>query len=118
MTESGLNILVVDDDMLARMTAAQCLKREGHTASMAYGGERALEMLNSGNYDLVLLDLLMPDIDGLEVLRHIKEDPGSILSPLSWCLATRRRRPSRGVIRWVQPATYRNRSTRPSWQPA
>ena len=75
MTESGLNILVVDDDMLARMTAAQCLKREGHTASMAYGGERALEMLNSGNYDLVLLDLLMPDIDGLEVLRHIKEDP-------------------------------------------
>lgn len=75
MTENELHILVVDDDMLARMTAIQCVKQQGHTVSMAEGGAQALEMLRSDKYDLVLLDLLMPDMDGLEVLTKIKEDP-------------------------------------------
>jgi CheY-like chemotaxis protein len=75
MNESALHILVVDDDMMARMTAGQCVKQAGHTAAMAEGGVRAMEMLQSDKYDLVLLDLLMPDMDGFEVLRQIKENP-------------------------------------------
>ncbi len=75
MTENVLHILVVDDDMLARMTGGQCIKQQGHEASMAQGGAQALEMLRSGRYDLVLLDLLMPEVDGLEVLTEIKADP-------------------------------------------
>lgn len=75
MTENELHILVVDDDMLARMTAVQCVKQQGHTASIAEGGAQALEMLRSDKYDLVLLDLLMPNVDGLEVLAEIKDDP-------------------------------------------
>ncbi|MGI9316568.1 MAG: response regulator [bacterium] len=75
MNESALHILVVDDDMMARMTAGQCVKQAGHTAAMAEGGVRAIEMLHSDKYDLVLLDLMMPDMDGFEVLRQIKENP-------------------------------------------
>lgn len=75
MTENNLHILVVDDDMLARMTAAQCVKQHGYTAAMAQGGEQALDMLRADRYDLVLLDLLMPDVDGFEVLTKIKQDP-------------------------------------------
>jgi adenylate cyclase len=75
MTEQALHILVVDDDMLARMTAAQCVKLQGHTASMATGGAQALEMLRSERYDLILLDLMMPDVDGFEVLTEMKQDP-------------------------------------------
>lgn len=70
-----MHVLVVDDDMLARMTAAQCVKQKGHEASMADSGAKALEMLQSARYDLVLLDLLMPEMDGLEVLTKIKLDP-------------------------------------------
>lgn len=75
MKKSALHILVVDDDMMSRMTAGQCVKQAGHTAAMAEGGVRALEMLQSDKYDLVLLDLLMPDMDGFEVLGQIKENP-------------------------------------------
>lgn len=75
ITESARHILVVDDDMLARMMAVQCVKQQGHSASMAKGGVQALEMLGSEKYDLVLLDLLMPDVDGFDVLAKIKEDP-------------------------------------------
>ncbi len=67
MNENILSVLVVDDDMLARMTAAQCVIQGGHTAAM--------EMLQSDEYDLVLLDLMMPGIDGYEVLRNIRETP-------------------------------------------
>ena len=74
MTEKLLHILVVDDDMLARMTAVQCIKHARHTAAMAEDGVRAMEMLQSDKYDLVLLDLLMPNVDGFEVLRQIKEN--------------------------------------------
>ena len=75
MTQSQLHILVVDDDVMARMTAAQCVKQGGHTATMADGGAAAIEMLQSDNFDLVLLDLVMPDMDGFEVLRQIMENP-------------------------------------------
>lgn len=73
--ERTLRVLVVDDDMLARMTAAQCVKQQGHEAALAEGGAQAMEMLRSDCYDLVLLDLLMPEMDGLEVLTGIKADP-------------------------------------------
>jgi len=72
MTEHNLHVLVVDDDMMARMTAVQCLKQQGHTAVTAEGGKQGLEILESQDFDLILLDLLMPDVDGIEVLRQLK----------------------------------------------
>lgn len=75
MAENTLHVLVVDDDMMARMTAAQCLKQQGHTAGMAEGGAKALEILRSEHFDLILLDLVMPEVDGFEVLKRLKADP-------------------------------------------
>lgn len=66
---------MVDDDMLARMTAAQCVKQQGHEAALAEGGAKAMEMLRSDRYDLVLLDLLMPKVDGFQVLQQMRDDP-------------------------------------------
>lgn len=67
-------MLVVDDDVMGRMTAAQCLKKQGHTVDVAEGGAKALELLRSRHFDLVLLDLVMPEVDGFEVLRQMKAD--------------------------------------------
>jgi len=65
-------ILVVDDEKNIRVTLQQCLADAGHEVDLAVSGEHALEKLEKGEYDLVLLDIKLPDIDGVEVLRRIK----------------------------------------------
>ena len=77
-----MHILVVDDDMMARMTAGQCVKQAGHTARIAKNGVEALEMLQADSYDLVLLDLLMPEMDGFEVLKRIKDNAQLSATPV------------------------------------
>jgi len=67
-------VLIVDDDALARMAASQCVKQCGHSARLAGGGKEALSMLRSEGFDLVLLDIEMPDMDGMAVLASMKED--------------------------------------------
>lgn len=66
------HILVVDDNEMNRNLLARGLHREQHYFALATNGEQALEMLEAGDFDLVLLDILMPGIDGFEVLRRIK----------------------------------------------
>jgi signal transduction histidine kinase len=68
-------ILVVDDDPLNQKLLARRLEKEGHFVATADSGERALEMLRSGAFDAVLLDLVMPGMDGSQVLGAIKSDP-------------------------------------------
>lgn len=65
-------ILVVDDNETNRDLLCRRLEREGFTAVPATDGRQALEMLGNGTYDLVLLDIVMPEVDGYEVLRVIK----------------------------------------------
>lgn len=67
-------ILVVDDDAGNRDVLSQRLENQGYSVDTAENGERALEMLRDDNFDLVLLDLLMPGTDGFEVLQRIKGD--------------------------------------------
>lgn len=70
------NILVVDDDMLNRVLVSTCLEEQGHTSEMAEDGVEALEKLAENRYDLVLLDVLMPRMDGYAVLERIKNTGG------------------------------------------
>ena len=68
------HVLVVDDIEANRDVLCRRLIREGYRVAVADGGRQALETLASKDFDLVLLDLMMPDLDGLEVLVRMKAD--------------------------------------------
>ncbi len=65
-------ILVVDDETYVRDLLRRVLVRRGYTVDIAESGEDALTALGTGGYDLVLSDVVMPGIDGFELLRRIK----------------------------------------------
>src|SRR4051812_15402960 len=73
-------ILVVDDERSMREMLAILLKREGHEVSVAENGRGAIELLNQRPFDLVVSDARMPDIDGLEVLRHARSINPSVIA--------------------------------------
>ncbi|MEP6714942.1 MAG: response regulator, partial [Terriglobia bacterium] len=68
-------ILVVDDDALNRDMLSRQLERQGHHVDTAADGAAALAMLSATRFDMVLLDLMMPGMNGFEVLERIKRDP-------------------------------------------
>ncbi|MDQ2899560.1 MAG: ATP-binding cassette domain-containing protein [Acidobacteriota bacterium] len=67
------HLLVVDDNEISRDLFCRRLERHGYRVSQAAGGREALDSIAGGEFDLVLLDVMMPDIDGYEVLRQLKE---------------------------------------------
>ncbi|MEW6595056.1 MAG: response regulator [Thermodesulfobacteriota bacterium] len=67
-------ILVVDDDQDLRESVAEVLGGAGFQVAMAANGERALEFLGQRKFDLVLLDLIMPGMGGMEVMRRLREN--------------------------------------------
>jgi two-component system response regulator PilR (NtrC family) len=73
MTKRSPQILVVDDELSMRELLEVMLKREGYTVSCAEDGRSAIEMLKEKTYDLVLCDMRLGDISGLDVLRAVKE---------------------------------------------
>jgi len=73
-------ILVVDDERSMREMLGILLRREGHDVVVADNGRRAIECLNQKPFDLVVSDARMPDIDGLEVLRHARSINPSVIA--------------------------------------
>jgi signal transduction histidine kinase len=67
-------VLVVDDDANNREVLSRRLQWQGHDVRVANTGSDALRMMGEAEYDLVLLDIMMPDMDGYEVLGHIKSE--------------------------------------------
>jgi adenylate cyclase len=67
-------ILVVDDDAVNRRLLTSLLEEDGHRVDTASDGRQGLERLHSDPFDLALLDVLMPELDGYGVLAHMKDD--------------------------------------------
>jgi adenylate cyclase len=68
-------ILIVDDSPVNRDILAHRLTRQGHRVTVAENGRQALEIAQEGKFDLILLDILMPEMNGFQVLQTLKTDP-------------------------------------------
>ena len=71
---SSTKILIVDDELILRESLAGWLQRDGHTVDTASSGEAALEKLKEARFDIMLVDIKMEGISGLDVLQHDKEN--------------------------------------------
>jgi CheY-like chemotaxis protein len=86
-------ILVVDDEDLVRNTLRRILERDGHEVLEAENGEVALEKFKQQQTDLVIVDLFMPVMDGLELLNELRlEFPGTKMIAISGSIYERRPR--------------------------
>ena len=71
--EDRIRVLVVDDEEVVRLGYRRVLSTDGFRVMAAGNGAEALDLMAGGRFDVVLLDLRMPGMDGLDVLRAIKE---------------------------------------------
>jgi two-component system cell cycle response regulator len=69
------SLLVVDDNSMNRIMLSRYITKLAYRSSLAENGRQALERLQAEPYDLVLLDVQMPEMDGYQVLEHLKADP-------------------------------------------
>src|SRR5271157_3098331 len=72
MSDAPVQILVIDDDKAMRDACYQILSRQGYQVELAAGARQGLTLLERSSFDAILLDLVMPDLDGLETLKKIK----------------------------------------------
>jgi len=67
-------VMLVDDDMTLHEMYAERLRAEGYTVISAYDGEEALEKISKEMPDIILLDIMMPKINGIDVMKKLRED--------------------------------------------
>ena len=72
------HILIIDDDPTIRNLFAQFLQGEGHDIFVAGDGQKGISVLESRHIDLVITDLVMPEMDGLELLLNIREAESTV----------------------------------------
>jgi CheY-like chemotaxis protein len=82
MSPPGRCVLVVEDDRFLRRACEASLRQRGLTVLLATDGEEGLRMARAARPDVVLLDLLMPKLGGLEVLRLLRADPATASLPV------------------------------------
>ncbi|MEJ6002042.1 adenylate/guanylate cyclase domain-containing protein [Paucibacter soli] len=75
MRDDAARLLLVDDNRVNRLLLARQLSQLGHLTELAENGREALRMLRERRYDLLILDIEMPEMDGFEVLGRMLEDP-------------------------------------------
>jgi DNA-binding response OmpR family regulator len=78
----GEKVLVVDDELEIRDLLNEALKKEGYEVLLASAGEEALELAKSKTPHVILLDVRMPGIDGLEVCKRLKAEPKTQYIPI------------------------------------
>ena len=72
MKQEQASILVIDDDRQTRTILSRCMEKYGYDVTSADGGRQALQCIESQSFDLVLLDLMMPGINGFDVLKTLR----------------------------------------------
>ena len=75
-------ILIVDDEKSITQMLAMLLETRGYQVNIAYSGREAIEIANQNNLDLILLDLILPDLEGFEVCRRLKEEKSTHNIPI------------------------------------
>ncbi|WP_286891301.1 response regulator, partial [Pseudoalteromonas sp. ESRF-bin5] len=76
------HVLIVDDQALNRILLSQMLKDEGYQVSMAFNGQEAIKVLEHKAIDIVLLDVIMPVMDGFETAKIIKNKYSEVYLPI------------------------------------
>lgn len=82
MTYDGTTILLAEDDPTLADLYTERLKQEGFTVIHALNGEEALEFVKEYNPALIILDIMMPKMNGLDVLKTLKENPATAVIPV------------------------------------
>ena len=80
-------ILIVDDNPENRKVLASLLSKEGYNIGLASDGVKALDYINNYHPDLILLDIIMPNMDGFEVCKILKEDQSTKFIPIVFLTA-------------------------------
>ena len=93
------SLLVVDDNDVNRDMLSRRLEKQGYTVAVACDGRQALELMAVEDFDLVLLDIMMPEMDGFAVLDRMKSDPKLNDTPVMMLTAMNE---SRSVIRCIE----------------
>jgi len=78
----GARVLIVDDDPVMRRLTTRALQNDGYVLTEATNGREALEVMRRETPDLVILDFVMPELDGLDVLRALRADPATVSLPV------------------------------------
>lgn len=75
-------ILIVEDDQFIREFYEELLTDEGYSVDSAVDGEIALTKIKQGGWDIIMLDIMLPKIDGLQVLKELKNNPVTTNGPI------------------------------------
>ncbi len=75
-------ILIIEDEPILQKTLSESLRQEGYEIKSALDGEEGIKMARESNPDLILLDLILPKIDGFEVLEELKKDENTKAIPV------------------------------------
>src|ERR1700730_13264736 len=70
---SSMHVLIVEDEKKMAELLKRGLEEENHSVSLAFDGRDAFEMAQTLEYDAIVLDLMLPGIDGIEVLKHLRK---------------------------------------------
>ncbi len=72
-SDRSMHVLIVEDEKKMAELLKERLEEENHSVSLAFNGHDALDMARTLEYDAIVLDLMLPGIDGLEVIRRLRE---------------------------------------------
>jgi len=86
-TDSKPRILIVEDNALIAELVETRLRIEGMNPTKCSGGREALDLVTAETFDAVILDIMMPDVDGYQVLRHIRSMPATASLPVIFLTA-------------------------------